>query len=292
TSEADVTKRSGTEFDLSSEDWNRYLYAGNHLVITLVGNLTSNGTAIPSGGCTELRHTLRDPADLHTCSIVSSANIPSVVPEDECDDHVDGRITCDMLPNFCAVDYAKILCRKFCGLCKEEHGCNFEQSMCTWLPDSRPLFLNWTRISAFRGGLMEGPERDHTFHTASGSYMLATSEGANLGQQAVLKSQQLPHNTSFCLQLWHNVPAGRLAVYREVSGVRMELLEEVRASHDAENTAKLEPWTKLTVNIPAFWTDYSVILVATPGDNKGPPLTIDDVSLREGACAQSETLIG
>nr|KAG5712051.1 hypothetical protein BaRGS_020777 [Batillaria attramentaria] len=114
TSEADVTKRSGTEFDLSSEDWNRYLYAGNHLVITLVGNLTSNGTAIPSGGCTELRHTLRDPADLHTCSIVSSANIPSVVPEDECDDHVDGRITCDMLPNFCAVDYAKILCRKFC----------------------------------------------------------------------------------------------------------------------------------------------------------------------------------
>lgn len=289
TSEADVTKRSDLEFDLSSKNWNRHLYAGYRLVITLVGNITSNSTVLPRGGCTELRNTLRDPAELHTCSLMATA-LPTVFPENECEDHVDGLVTCDMLPGFCAVEYAEILCRRFCGLCKEEHGCNFEQSLCTWYPDSRPLFLNWTRESGFSGGLIGGPEKDHTFHTAAGNYLLATSEGGYLGQEAVLISEVLAHNVSHCLQLWHNIPAGRLVVYRQVTGVRTEQLAYVEANADL-NTAHEEPWTKLKVTIPGFWIDFSVILSATPGDNKGPPLSVDDLSLREGSCDDSSPIL-
>lgn len=173
--------------------------------------------------------------------------------------------------------------------------CVFERNTtCSWnqMDSTADDKFDWTPQSGSTQSSGTGPDTDHTTGSNKGTYMYIEASSPRLqGDNASLLSERLPANQTVCLEFWYYMYGdgiGNLTVNLEDSCSHTETEVFKRSGEQGEQ------WRKASVTIPAniVPNDYTVKLTGDVGPTFRGDTAIDDLSLRDGSCTNTQKSAG
>ncbi|XP_002131341.2 uncharacterized protein LOC100186119 [Ciona intestinalis] len=157
--------------------------------------------------------------------------------------------------------------------------CNFDGAipLCSgWTQFSYDLF-DWSLDRARQAASVTGIQEDHTTGTIIGRYAYITSEGRNLGDNAILLSPTAYVNDGeYCFNVWYRSTGdGYLYIIKVNSDGSAEYIF-------SSSTATNQDWRVARVPIPQTATPVQIAVEGISGSNS--TLAIDDMQLSKGPC--------
>ncbi|NXP53011.1 AEGP protein, partial [Heliornis fulica] len=165
------------------------------------------------------------------------------------------------------------------GPCGAELSCSFEADACGLAATGQHTWLRQSN----RTGTVAGPMADHTTSTATGHYMVVSTDKGSMpvGRVAVLTSQSYqPSAPTQCLSFWYQLSAGTpgsLSVFVEQSRVRRKMM--------GVNTMEGDAWHRGHITIQPDEDWQAVFEVVGAGGDHGY-VALDDLHVSDGACPQ------
>nr|XP_020447005.1 MAM and LDL-receptor class A domain-containing protein 1-like isoform X2 [Monopterus albus] len=170
------------------------------------------------------------------------------------------------------------------GSCPPERECTFQGSLCGLLSQSSADF-SWSRITgASQAANSSGPATDHTLGTAQGYYLSARLWSHPVGSRGTIMTALMEPTPpdGECLMFWY---------YMEGSGVG-ELKVYLQTPDNNRNPVQLwsrsgdqgKHWRHGRVTLSSPNTPYHVIFEAVVGDGPRRDISIDDLTVLNGAC--------
>ena len=168
--------------------------------------------------------------------------------------------------------------------------CDFEQDTCAWWNVApHALYLeddnmDWVRRSAVSGGSsLSGPPSDNTLGSDVGYYLLMEATG-RADAMAVLASQPLPANTSYCLSWYTYSP--------KQDEAQMKVHYHDLVTSEVGDVCNI--WTCVFDGAGDKWEQhhvplnhknpYNLYLIGSLGATAKVPLSVDDILLEKGDC--------
>uniref|UniRef100_A0A8C7LGG8 Zonadhesin-like n=1 Tax=Oncorhynchus kisutch TaxID=8019 RepID=A0A8C7LGG8_ONCKI len=157
--------------------------------------------------------------------------------------------------------------------------CAFEQDLCGFTQLMTDVF-DWTRHSGSTPTAMTGPSADHTKGSPFGHYLYIEANSVSNGDTARLLSSECSDPGPQCLQFWYHMSGSA-----ETMGLHVYLLQGryVDGVWGKKNNQG-DSWQRAQVDLMTTGP-FQIIFEGHRGTTDQSDVTIDDVSLHRGRCA-------
>ncbi|XP_052068046.1 uncharacterized protein LOC127707508 [Mytilus californianus] len=155
--------------------------------------------------------------------------------------------------------------------------CNFEFSLCNWMPDSDIDGINWERHFPRKTSL---PNKDHTTNLSVGYYLYMAKSTPLGSRTAAVRSGDFLFNGDKCLEIWYNIDhTSQLRIYQSTVNVNRSL--------SWTNMNGSNNWQHVNVSLKRG-LPYTIVIEGTVGNSSNAYIAIDDTDIRDRSCNESQ----
>ncbi|XP_071233036.1 zonadhesin-like [Salvelinus alpinus] len=157
--------------------------------------------------------------------------------------------------------------------------CAFEQDLCGFTQLMTDVF-DWTRHSGSTPTAMTGPSADHTKGSPFGHYLYIEANSVSNGDTARLLSSECSDPGPQCLQFWYHMSGSAETMGLHVYLLQGRYVDGVWGKRNNQG----DSWQRAQVDLMTTET-FQIIFEGHRGTTDQSDVTIDDVSLHRGRCA-------
>ncbi|XP_038819196.1 zonadhesin-like [Salvelinus namaycush] len=157
--------------------------------------------------------------------------------------------------------------------------CAFEQDLCGFTQLMTDVF-DWTRHSGSTPTAMTGPSADHTKGSPFGHYLYIEANSVSNGDTARLLSSECSDPGPQCLQFWYHMSGSAETMGLHVYLLQGRYVDGVWGKRNNQG----DSWQRAQVDLMTTGT-FQIIFEGHRGTTDQSDVTIDDVSLHRGRCA-------
>ncbi|KAM9427209.1 uncharacterized protein ACWYII_018907 [Salvelinus alpinus] len=157
--------------------------------------------------------------------------------------------------------------------------CAFEQDLCGFTQLMTDVF-DWTRHSGSTPTAMTGPSADHTKGSPFGHYLYIEANSVSNGDTAHLLSSECSDPGPQCLQFWYHMSGSAETMGLHVYLLQGRYVDGVWGKRNNQG----DSWQRAQVDLMTTET-FQIIFEGHRGTTDQSDVTIDDVSLHRGRCA-------
>ncbi|XP_055738499.1 zonadhesin-like [Salvelinus fontinalis] len=157
--------------------------------------------------------------------------------------------------------------------------CAFEQDLCGFTQLMTDVF-DWTRHSGSTPTAMTGPSADHTKGSPFGHYLYIEANSVSNGDTARLLSSECSDPGPQCLQFWYHMSGSAETMGLHVYLLQGRYVDGVWGKMNNQG----DSWQRAQVDLMTTGT-FQIIFEGHRGTTDQSDVTIDDVSLHRGRCA-------
>uniref|UniRef100_A0A8C7WLE3 Zonadhesin n=1 Tax=Oncorhynchus mykiss TaxID=8022 RepID=A0A8C7WLE3_ONCMY len=157
--------------------------------------------------------------------------------------------------------------------------CAFEQDLCGFTQLMTDVF-DWTRHSGSTPTAMTGPSADHTKGSPFGHYLYIEANSVSNGDTARLLSSECSDPGPQCLQFWYHMSGSAETMGLHVYLLQGRYVDEVWGKKNNQG----DSWQRAQVDLMTTGP-FQIIFEGHRGTTDQSDVTIDDVSLHRGRCA-------
>ncbi|XP_070974205.1 zonadhesin-like [Oncorhynchus clarkii lewisi] len=157
--------------------------------------------------------------------------------------------------------------------------CAFEQDLCAFTQLMTDVF-DWTRHSGSTPTAMTGPSADHTKGSPFGHYLYIEANSVSNGDTARLLSSECSDPGPQCLQFWYHMSGSAETMGLHVYLLQGRYVDKVWGKKNNQG----DSWQRAQVDLMTTGP-FQIIFEGHRGTTDQSDVTIDDVSLHRGRCA-------